>query len=39
MADVHWAAEGECSDCGWRGEAHFREGDIVESDHDCEDED
>lgn len=38
MADVHWTAEAECGDCGWRGEAGFEDGSIVESGHVCEDD-
>lgn len=39
MANVRWKAEAECRDCGWHGYDHFEDGDIVESDHDCEDDD
>ncbi|MFJ5951459.1 hypothetical protein [Streptomyces noursei] len=38
MAEVHWTAHAECSDCGWRGEAAFEEGAVVESDHNCEED-
>ncbi len=38
MADVSWSAEGECGDCGWRGEIQFEDDTWVTSDHDCEED-
>lgn len=38
VASVSWTAEAECGDCGWRGEAGFEDGAVVESGHECDED-
>ncbi|MER6501868.1 hypothetical protein ABT218_21365 [Streptomyces sp. NPDC001455] len=35
---VYWTAQAECDDCGWVGDGRFEDGDIVDSGHECEED-